>query len=54
MIEFEESLERPATEEEKEYLNRALAHRGFYNAALDSYPITEHTEDDRWIIKGEK
>lgn len=38
------------TESEREELNQALAHRGFYNAALDDYEV-ENRNDKSWITR---
>lgn len=42
-------MERQATQEEREYVNRALFQYGLYSAALDEYPIEERI-DERWIV----
>lgn len=33
---------------------RLLGALGLYDASQDYYEVTEHPEDDQWIIKGEK
>lgn len=51
-METTERNERPATVEEREYVNRALFNYGLYSAALDTYDVPEHPEDEKWIIQG--
>lgn len=48
---FDESLERPATETERAYVNRALFHLGLYSAELDHYDVTEHPEDRKCAVE---
>lgn len=47
-------FERLINDEEREELNRALGALGLYDASQDTYETSEHPEDDKWIIKGEK
>lgn len=53
-MEYLQENERRATPQEREEINRALFHQGLYNAALDDYELSDHPEDDQWIVRGEK
>lgn len=44
---FNEGMERPATQEEREYVNRALFQYGLYAAALDEMENPGEPEQ-RW------
>lgn len=50
-LHFDERLERPATEEEREYVTRMLGNYGLYDASLDEYN-TKYHQDEQWVIGG--
>lgn len=47
---FSQENERVATPEEREYVIRALASFGFYDASLDTYTVPEHPLDNQWAV----
>lgn len=46
-----DKLERLATEEEKEYLQRILGNYGLYDANDGTLGATEHPEDRHWAVE---
>jgi len=52
-----ESLGNPnikLTLEEREMLIRLFGSVGLYDASQDDYQVTEHPEDDQWIVRGQE
>ena len=41
------------TEEQKEELQHALGQVGLVDATLFDYPMPDHPDDERWIVRGE-
>jgi hypothetical protein len=48
---FSAEYTRLVTPEEREYLERTLGSLGLYDASQDVYSVTEHPEDEKWIIQ---
>lgn len=47
-----DKLERLATEEERDYINRLLGAQGLYDASQDTFELIERPDDSQWIIRG--